>query len=88
MSHSEDIHKVLAHRRAILRARDLEIARARELSDRVAITVLESRAAICRAKELLDKLYELRRACEPLYRGSPNEPSSDTAPGPIPLQPA
>ena len=87
MSPSEDIRQVIAHRRAILRARDVELARSTELRATAAITVLQSKDAIRRAKELVVRLYEVRRQCEPLRRREfKSQQSGERAAASIPLQ--
>ena len=61
MPYREELYRALERRRAILRARDAEVARARELRETAAEIVLRSREAMRRAEELLEHTYKIRR---------------------------
>ena len=66
MSSREDFRRALERKRALLRARDVEIERAKELRETAASIVLRSKNVVRRAQELLDELHEVRRQREPL----------------------
>jgi len=61
VSASEDFQRALEVRRALLRARDSEIARAKELRATAALIASCSRNAIRRSQKLLEESDELRR---------------------------
>ena len=60
MSPREDLRHALQLRRALLRVRDLEIARVKDLRWIAAIVVSQSQDAVRRAQELRDKIYMQR----------------------------
>jgi len=71
---TKELSRALEHRRALLRARRLEIERAIQLRAAAAQTVLASKDVVLRSEALLDDIYrqrKLARASSPPRAAAP-----------------